>query len=90
MGSMWPFLLMYGSHDMRHKGFRRLTVVNKTPGNLGVTTALLLVLQHFCYVGRHVFVCVSTPLFSIVQYFQVPMLCPSHSLFQANIYMISI
>ena len=24
-------LLMYGSHDMRHTGFRRLTVVNRTP-----------------------------------------------------------
>ena len=34
---MWPFLLMYGSHDMRHIGFRRLTVVNGTPGNWGVT-----------------------------------------------------
>ena len=29
---MWPFLLMYWSHDMRHAGFRRLTVVNGTPG----------------------------------------------------------
>ena len=29
---MWPFLLMYGSHDLRHTGFRRLTVVNGTPG----------------------------------------------------------
>ena len=26
-------LLMYGSHDMRHTGFRRLTVVNGTPGS---------------------------------------------------------
>ena len=25
-------LLMYGSHDMRHTGFRRLAVVNETPG----------------------------------------------------------
>ena len=30
-------LLMYGSHDMRHTGFRRLTVVNGTPENRGVT-----------------------------------------------------
>ena len=30
MGSTWPFLLMYESHDMRHIGFRRLTVVNGT------------------------------------------------------------
>ena len=29
---MWPFLLMYGSHNMRHTGFRRLMVVNGTPG----------------------------------------------------------
>ena len=25
-------LLMYESHDMRHTGFRRLTVVNRHPG----------------------------------------------------------
>ena len=34
---MWPFLLTYGSHDMRHTGFRRLTVVNETPGVWSVT-----------------------------------------------------
>ena len=33
MGPTWPFLLMYESHDIRHIGFRRLTVVNGTPGN---------------------------------------------------------
>ena len=33
MGPTWPFLLMYGSYDMRHTGFRRLMVVNETPGN---------------------------------------------------------
>ena len=33
MGSTWPFLLMYESHNMRHTGFRRLTVVNGTPGS---------------------------------------------------------
>ena len=32
MGLTWTFLLMYGSHDMRHTGFRRLMVVNGTPG----------------------------------------------------------
>ena len=37
MGPTWPFLLMYGSHDMRHTSFRRLTVVNVTPGKWGVT-----------------------------------------------------
>ena len=36
-GPYWVILLMYGSHDMRHRGFRRLTVVNGTPGILGFT-----------------------------------------------------
>ena len=31
-GSYWVILLKYGSHDMRHIGFRRLMVVNGTPG----------------------------------------------------------
>ena len=35
-GPCWVILLMYGSHDMRHTGFRRLTVVNGTPENWGV------------------------------------------------------
>ena len=37
MGLTWPFLLMYRSRDMRHEGFCRLTVVNGTPENWGVT-----------------------------------------------------
>ena len=37
-GPYWVILLMYGSHDMRHTGFRRLTVVNGTLGFWGVTT----------------------------------------------------
>ena len=37
----WPFLLMYGSHDVRHTGFRRLTVVNGIPENWGVTSSSL-------------------------------------------------
>ena len=37
MGLTLPFLLMYGSHDMRHIGFRKLTVVNGTLENWGVT-----------------------------------------------------
>ena len=37
-GPYWVILLMYGSHDMRHTGFRRLTVVNGTPGFWGVTS----------------------------------------------------
>ena len=32
---------MYGSHDMRHTGFRRLKVVNGTPGFWGVTKSFL-------------------------------------------------
>ena len=36
----WVILLVYGSHDMRHTGFRKLMVVNRTPGFLGVTMAL--------------------------------------------------
>ena len=31
-GPYWFILLMYGSHDMRHTSFSRLTVVNGTPG----------------------------------------------------------
>ena len=30
-------LLTYGSHDMRHTGFHRLTVVNGNPGVQGAT-----------------------------------------------------
>ena len=40
-GPYWVILLMYGSHDMRHTGFRRLMVVNETPENWGVTTSIL-------------------------------------------------
>ena len=36
-GPYWVILLMYRSHDMRHTGFRRLTVVNGTPEFWGVT-----------------------------------------------------
>ena len=30
-GPYWVILLMYGSHEMRHTGFRRFTMVNGTP-----------------------------------------------------------
>ena len=36
-GPYWVTLLKYGSHGMRHTGFRRLTVVNRTLGFWGVT-----------------------------------------------------
>ena len=33
-GPKWPFLLMYRSHNMRHKVFRRLTGCQRdTPGS---------------------------------------------------------
>ena len=32
--SMWPFLLMYGSHDMRHTGFLQVDGGQRdNPGN---------------------------------------------------------
>ena len=31
-GPYWVILLMYGSYDMRHTGFRKLVVVSRTPG----------------------------------------------------------
>ena len=34
-GPYWVTLLKYGSHDMRHTGFRRLTVVKQDPRVLG-------------------------------------------------------
>ena len=36
-GPYWVILFMNRSLDMRHIGFRRLTVVNGTPGFWGVT-----------------------------------------------------
>ena len=44
---MWPFLLTYGSHDMRFTGFtgfRRLTVVNETPGEWSITRMVTKIL----------------------------------------------
>ena len=50
------------------------------PMSLISATTLLLVLRHFYYVGRHVAICASAPLFSTVLYLRVPIvLCPSHS-----------
>ena len=34
----WPFLHVYGSHDMRHVDFRGLTGCQRTPGFWGVTS----------------------------------------------------
>ena len=33
----WPYLLMYGSHNMRHVEFRGLTGSQRTPRDWGVT-----------------------------------------------------
>ena len=35
-GPKWPFLLMYGSHDMRHTGFPRVDGLSTDPGIWGV------------------------------------------------------
>ena len=42
-GPYWVILLMYGSHDMRHIVFCRLTMVNGTPGNWGATFSFVFV-----------------------------------------------
>ena len=34
-GPKWPFLLMYMSHDMRHRYSAGCRVVNETPRDLG-------------------------------------------------------
>ena len=54
-GPTWPFLLMYGFHDMRHIGFRRLTVVNGTPGDRGVTmfeSDKIMLTKNDAFVGK--------------------------------------
>ena len=56
-GPDWVILLMYGSHDMRHTGFRRLTVVNGTPGFRGVT---LLVICYYFFTLVLVYIYTST------------------------------
>ena len=32
---MWPFLLMYGSHDMRHTGFPQVDGGQRDPREMG-------------------------------------------------------
>ena len=34
MGPTWPFLLMYGSHDMRHTGFPQVDGLSTGPPDL--------------------------------------------------------
>ena len=40
-GTYWVILIMYGSHNMRPTGLRRLIVVNRTPKFWGVTQIAL-------------------------------------------------
>ena len=54
-GPYWVILLMYESHDMRHTGFRRLTVVNGTLGFWGVTVLLTYSYHH---AHTHIYLCV--------------------------------
>ena len=49
-GPYWVILLMYGSHDVRHTGFHRLTVVNGTPGFWGVTRWVKPMLWHMAHI----------------------------------------
>ena len=51
MGPTWPFLLMYGSHDMRHTGFRRLTAINGTTLGLGRHTQYIVGVCLLLYIG---------------------------------------
>ena len=52
-GPYWVILLKYGSHDMRHTGFHRLTVVNGTPGFWGVTHQLHKILLNLLNYLKH-------------------------------------
>ena len=52
-GPYWAILLMYGSHDMRHTGFHRLTVFNGTPGFWGVTELCWLLEEKNMNPKRH-------------------------------------
>ena len=55
-GPYWAILLMYGSHDMRHTGFHRLTVVNGTPRFWGVTDKFLGLVPILIYGDNLLFV----------------------------------
>ena len=37
MGPTWPFVLMYGSHGMRHTGFPQVDDGQRDPWDRGVT-----------------------------------------------------
>ena len=44
-GPKWPFLLMYGSHDMGHTGFPRVDGLSMGPPGFGVSQTLRFSIQ---------------------------------------------
>ena len=62
MGPTWAFLLLYGSHDMIHTGFRRLTMVNGTPRGSRRHIFILAFIKE-----KHAFVIVYKVIILIVQ-----------------------
>ena len=53
-GPKWPFLLMYGSHGMRHTGIPRVDGLSTAPGKWGVTVNLLIncIFKFFLYLAN--------------------------------------
>ena len=50
---MWPFLLMYGSHDMRHIGFSQVDSGQRDPREMGASHGtMFLVLLAFMWRPR--------------------------------------
>ena len=45
-GPKWPFLLMYGSHDMRHTGFLWVDGLSTDPRDLGRHNVNTLIHMH--------------------------------------------
>ena len=53
-GPKWPFLLMYGSHDMRHTGFPRVDRLSTGPSGFRASHNLSkkFVTQYMCSFKR--------------------------------------
>ena len=50
-GPIWPFLLMYGSHDMRHIGFPQVDDSQRDPrkmGRHGIGVYRSVLVQNYC------------------------------------------
>ena len=45
----WPFLLMYGSHDMRHTGILRVDGLSTDPQDLGRHSFINFFYNYFSY-----------------------------------------